>query len=368
MKRSDFNFFLPKERIAQYPTEKRDESKLMLLERSDGRVSHHVVRDMPDIIESVLGRSLLVFNNSKVRKARIFGLNKDTGRAQEFLLLGRDSAAGNVWSAITKKSALKRSAGGNAAPVFVFEDGLVAGLAFNEGGNNGDIGGNCTLTFSRAVNDEYLNKYGHIPLPPYIKRADTERDGERYQTVYSKETGSAAAPTAGLHWSRELLERLETRGIETAFVTLHVGAGTFLPVRANNIEEHRMHREFYCIDNETALKIEDAKREKVKVIVVGTTTARTLESACRQVSGGIKIQAGESSTDIFIYGAYKFKAADALFTNFHTPESTLLMLCSAFCAQGRDADDGRKMLLSTYKTALENDYRFFSYGDAMLIV
>jgi len=426
MKKSDFNFLLPKEYIAQYPAERRDESKLMLLERASGKVSHHIVRDMPDIIESMIGKSLLVFNNSRVRKARIFGVNMANGKRQEFLLLRQDPVNANKWSVVTKTSSLKRGGGalGDGAFIgeFVFEgdtdgapgnpEGVLigrlsvdkcdggggtsggggAGRAGGNVGEGGNDGGNCTLTFNRYINDVYLERHGHVPLPPYIKRADTKNDDERYQTVYSKWTGSAAAPTAGLHWSNELLDQLKQRKIETAFVTLHVGLGTFLPVRTDNIEEHKMHREYYRIDKENALKIENAKRENAKIIAVGTTSARTLESACSPVPGGIKINVGESSTGIFIYGSYRFKAVDVLFTNFHTPESTLLMLCSAFCAQGAGAgksaagsleeaakaakaadaeeaaNEGRKMLLAAYKTAMENNYRFFSYGDAMLIV
>jgi S-adenosylmethionine:tRNA ribosyltransferase-isomerase len=211
------------------------------------------------------------------------------------------------------------------------------------------------LEFDRPIDDEWLDRYGHIPLPPYIKRGDTEADADRYQTVYAASCGSAAAPTAGLHFTRELLDNLADAGIETAFVTLHVGLGTFLPVRSAHIEDHVMHNETYYIDTETAAKIERAKAEGRKVIAVGTTSVRTLESAWD--SG--RLTTGEGGTSIFIYPGCRFNVVDALFTNFHTPESTLLMLAAAFA--------GRELILESYAEAIREGYRFFSYGDAMLI-
>jgi S-adenosylmethionine:tRNA ribosyltransferase-isomerase len=219
----------------------------------------------------------------------------------------------------------------------------------------GAEGGVRLLEFDRPIDDDWLDRYGHIPLPPYIKRADTEADADRYQTVYAAACGSSAAPSAGLHFTRELLDTLSAAGIESAFVTLHVGLGTFLPVRSADIEDHVMHNETFCIDEETAAKIERAKAEGRKIIAVGTTSVRTLESAWD--SG--RLRTGEGGTSIFIYPGYRFKVVDALFTNFHTPESTLLMLVSAFA--------GRELILESYAEAVREGYRFFSYGDAMLI-
>jgi S-adenosylmethionine:tRNA ribosyltransferase-isomerase len=213
-----------------------------------------------------------------------------------------------------------------------------------------------TLAFDHVVDDDWLDQYGHIPLPPYIKRQDAPSDSERYQTVYACSSGSSAAPTAGLHFTKELLERLCAAGIESVFITLHVGLGTFLPVRSENIEDHIMHQELFSIDDKTALKIEAAKRQGRKIIAVGTTSARAIESAWD--NGTIK--RGEGATSIFIYPGYRFNAVDGLFTNFHTPESTLLMLVSAFA--------GRELILESYAEAVGMGYRFFSYGDAMLII
>jgi S-adenosylmethionine:tRNA ribosyltransferase-isomerase len=239
------------------------------------------------------------------------------------------------------------------------------------------------VTFDRPVDDPWLDKYGHIPLPPYIKRDDTAADSDRYQTVYAASTGSAgpgrsvAAPTAGLHFTRELLAELADRGFESAFITLHVGLGTFLPVRTENIEDHRMHEEVYAIDEKTAAHITNAKAGGRKIIAVGTTSMRTLESAWREHDSAYSsgpggrpkgyLPAGEGATSIFIYPGYRFKAADALFTNFHTPESTLLMLVSAFAEAKPGTFAGKEFILESYAEAVREGYRFFSYGDAMLI-
>jgi len=220
------------------------------------------------------------------------------------------------------------------------------------------------LKFDRPIDDDWLDRHGHIPLPPYIKREDAPSDADRYQTVYAAAAGSVAAPTAGLHFTKELLERLEASGVETAFVTLHVGLGTFLPVRSENIEEHKMHEESFYIDENTACKIEKAKAEGRKIIAVGTTSVRTLETAWD--SGRFKKR--EGGTSIFIHPGYNFKIVDALFTNFHTPESTLLMLVSAFADENSVGKSGRELILESYAEAVRENYRFFSYGDAMLIV
>jgi S-adenosylmethionine:tRNA ribosyltransferase-isomerase len=304
--------------------------------------------DLPEILES---GSLLVFNNSKVRKARVYGVSKSSGAQVEFLLLQKVDA--HTWRAAVQKSRRRRP-----GSRYVFPGGL-------EGEICGAAGEFRLLRFDAPVDDAWLDVHGHIPLPPYIKREDTAEDAARYQTVYAAVPGSAAAPTAGLHFTRELLSRLEDRGIETAFLTLHVGPGTFLPVRTENIEDHTMHEETYAITEETASRIEKARAKGRKVVAVGTTSLRTLETAWKD--GGLT--SGEGATSIFIYPGYTFKAADALFTNFHTPRSTLLMLVAAFAeAKTGGASTGRDFILESYASAIREGYRFFSYGDAMLIL
>ncbi|MDR2796542.1 MAG: tRNA preQ1(34) S-adenosylmethionine ribosyltransferase-isomerase QueA [Spirochaetaceae bacterium] len=347
MKTSDFYFELPNERVAQYPAA-RGESRLLVLERATGRRSHHMVKDLPGLLES---GSLMVFNDSRVRKARIFGTDR-RGRAVEFLLLHR-AGTESSWEVITKK------AGRRTGERFRFAGG--------EAETEAELqreGPRLLLCFDRPVDDAWLDIHGRVPLPPYIKRADEASDSARYQTVYARAHGSAAAPTAGLHFTDGILSALHGRGVGTAFVTLHVGLGTFLPVRGENVEDHRMHKEYFCIESGTAAAVEAAKRDGRKVVAVGTTTLRALESAWR----GGAFQTGEQSTDIFIYGTYRFKTADALFTNFHTPCSTLLMLVCAFAGTAGGAAAGRKMIMETYREAIQKEYNFFSYGDAMLIL
>jgi S-adenosylmethionine:tRNA ribosyltransferase-isomerase len=372
MKTSDFFFELPEELIAQYPPEKRGQSRLMLLNRRTGKRSHRMVEELPEILCGPEFRSkdgslpLLVFNNSKVRKARLVGVSRDTGAKAEFLLIGTgDRGLGtgflnpeprtpNPEPHSTWKTLVKRAKRRKIGSVYVFFDYKGAEIARAEIiGGEGDFK---HLAFDRPIDDDWLDLYGHIPLPPYIKRQDAPSDSERYQTVYASACGSSAAPTAGLHFTNELLERIGAVGIESVFITLHVGLGTFLPVRSGNIEDHVMHRELFSIDDQSALKIESAKAQGRKIVAVGTTSARTLESAW---DGGT-IKRGETATSIFIYPGYKFNVVDALFTNFHTPESTLLMLVSAFA--------GRESILESYAEAVAQRYRFFSYGDAMLIV
>jgi len=364
MKTSDFFFELPDGLIAQYPPEKRGQSRLMMLNRQTGKRSHHMVEDLPEILCGPEFRSkdgekpLLVFNNSKVRKVRLIGVSQETGAKVEFLLIesrkqgvmsNEQGAMSNEWKVLTKRA--KRRKPGS---VYVFFDGNNAEIARAEiTGGEGEFK---YLSFDRPVDDDWLDRYGHIPLPPYIKRQDAPFDSERYQTVYASARGSSAAPTAGLHFTNELLERINVAGIESVFITLHVGLGTFLPVRSENIEDHVMHKEIFNIDEQAASKIESAKAQGRKVIAVGTTSMRTMESAW----DAEKIKRGEGATSIYIYPGYKFNIADALFTNFHTPESTLLMLVSAFA--------GRELILESYAEAVAQSYRFFSYGDAMLII
>ncbi|GHV02017.1 S-adenosylmethionine:tRNA ribosyltransferase-isomerase [Spirochaetia bacterium] len=366
MRTKDFSFELPEHLIAQHPPAVRGQSRLMVLDRAARSREHRMVADLPEILKSnfqapqsiLPAPPLLVFNNSRVRKARLLGTAAATGAQVEFLLVNKakegGAEPGTIWRAMVRRA--KRRRPGSR---YMFADGV-------EGEITGLDGEFRIVRFNRPVNDEWLDKNGHIPLPPYIKRSDTAADSERYQTVYADITGSSAAPTAGLHFTRELLDRLAAVGIESAFVTLHVGLGTFLPVRAENIEDHKMHEEVYSIDDETASRIENAKAAGRKIIAVGTTGVRTLESAWNEASG--KLRRGEGSTSIFIYPGYSFKAVDALFTNFHTPESTLLMLAAAFASSSAGALDGREFILESYAEAVREGYRFFSYGDAMLIL
>lgn len=341
----EFDFNLPEELIAQHPSGIRGQDKLMLLNRKTGETEHHNMSDLPDLI---LPGTLMIFNNSKVRRARCYGIKETTGREQEFMFLNQLDSTGNTWNTMVK-GAKKQKPGMR----YTFPDGTTGTIIEREENTGTEFR---ALRFESPVTEEWFEKNGHIPLPPYIKREDTEEDSERYQNIYAKETGSAACPTAGLHFTEEMLSRLSEKGIERDFVTLHVGLGTFLPVREEKIEDHKMHEEAFTVSATTAEKINQAKKEGRPVLAVGTTSVRTLESACDE--NGI-VKAGTSSTHIFMYPGYRFKVIDQMFTNFHTPESTLIMLVSAFA--------GREHILNAYRNAVENRYRFFSYGDAMFI-
>lgn len=341
----EFDFNLPEELIAQHPSGIRGQDKLMLLNRKTGETEHHNMSDLPDLI---LPGTLMIFNNSKVRRARCYGIKETTGREQEFMFLNQLDSTGNTWNTMVK-GAKKQKPGMR----YTFPDGTTGTIIEREENTGTEFR---ALRFESPVTEEWFEKNGHIPLPPYIKREDTEEDSERYQNIYAKETGSAACPTAGLHFTEEMLSRLSEKGIERDFVTLHVGLGTFLPVREEKIEDHKMHEEVFTVSEATAEKINQAKKEGRPILAVGTTSVRTLESACDE--NGI-VKAGTSSTHIFMYPGYRFKVIDQMFTNFHTPESTLIMLVSAFA--------GREHILNAYRTAVENRYRFFSYGDAMFI-
>lgn len=341
----EFDFNLPEELIAQHPSGIRGQDKLMLLNRKTGETEHHNMSDLPDLI---LPGTLMIFNNSKVRRARCYGIKETTGREQEFMFLNQLDSTGNTWNTMVK-GAKKQKPGMR----YTFPDGTTGTIIERQENTGTEFR---ALRFESPVTEEWFEKNGHIPLPPYIKREDTEEDSERYQNIYAKETGSAACPTAGLHFTEEMLSRLSEKGIERDFVTLHVGLGTFLPVREEKIEDHKMHEEAFTVSEATAEKINQAKKEGRPVLAVGTTSVRTLESACDE--NGI-VKAGTSSTHIFMYPGYKFKVIDQMFTNFHTPESTLIMLVSAFA--------GREHILNAYRNAVENRYRFFSYGDAMFI-
>jgi S-adenosylmethionine:tRNA ribosyltransferase-isomerase len=362
MKTDDFSFDLPERLIAQYPPEKRGGGRLMVLDRGNHSLRHAMVEDLPDILDpAVIGsESLLVFNNSKVRKVRLIGVSEETGAAVEFLLVKKIDDY--TWKAMVKRAKRRRPGsrylfdGENSAEIVPVSD-----AAGNSPAGNFPAEFRM-LRFEKPADDTWLEKWGHMPLPPYIKRQDTPLDGERYQTVYARFPGSAAAPTAGLHFTAEILRRLADKGIESAFVTLHVGLGTFLPVRAENIEDHGMHEESYSIDEENAAKIEKAKAAGRRIIAVGTTSVRTLETAWRvPAEGGLGgLCRGEGASSIFIYPGYRFNVVDSLFTNFHTPRSTLLMLVAAFA--------GRDVIQQSYAEAIRKGYHFFSYGDAMLIL
>jgi len=359
MKISDFDFNLPDNLIAQFPPEERGQSRLLTLDRKSGKRRHETLTRLCEILcerkfLSPSGeRPLLVFNNTKVRKSRLIGKSLDSGKEHEFLLIEKviNEEAGvksEEWKTLVQKAKKRKIGSRYIFYDFKGDEKARAEITRAEGEFR-------FLKFDNNIDDDWFTQYGHIPLPPYIKRKDTPIDHERYQTVYADKTGSAAAPTAGLHFTHEILEEIKEKGIECVFVTLHVGLGTFLPVRSEIIEEHVMHNEKYFISEQTANKIENAKKTGRKIVAVGTTSLRTLESAWN----GNYLKTGESDTSIFIYPPFNFKVVDALFTNFHTPKSTLLMLVSAFA--------GRELIFETYAEAVKEKYRFFSYGDAMLI-
>ncbi len=341
LKTSDFYYELPPELIAQDPLEDRSASRLMVLDRETGKVSHHVFREITSFLEP---GDCLVLNDTKVIPARLMGVREETGGAVEVLLLKRRER--DVWETLVKPG--KKARPGTR---LVFGDGRLVGEVTDvvEEGNR-------LIRFSyEGIWEEVLDSLGEMPLPPYITHK--LQDKNRYQTVYAKYEGSAAAPTAGLHFTQQLLEELKEKGIETAYVTLHVGLGTFRPVKAENLRDHHMHAEYYQISRKAAEKINQAKENGHRVICVGTTSCRTLESACNE-NGRLEECCGD--TDIFIYPGYRFRALDGLITNFHLPESTLVMLVSALA--------GRERVLAAYDEAVRERYRFFSFGDAMLVL
>ncbi len=341
MKTSDFYYELPKELIAQTPVEPRDSSRLLVLDRRDGSVEH---RHFYDIIDYLREGDLIVANDSRVLPARIFGVKDGTGARVEFLLLKQIS--GNRWETLCKPGKKAREGAS-----FTFGDGLLrAEVAEVREDGNRVVDFDCDESFFAT-----LDKIGQMPLPPYIT-AELQ-DKERYQTVYSHELGSAAAPTAGLHFTEELMDRIRQKGVKIAYVTLHVGLGTFRPVKVDDVTRHKMHSEHYEIPAETARLINETKQNGGRVIAVGTTSCRTLESVATQYGA---VKPCEGYTDIFIYPGYPFKVLDGLVTNFHLPESTLIMLVSAFA--------GYDNVMNAYKIAVEERYRFFSFGDAMIII
>jgi S-adenosylmethionine:tRNA ribosyltransferase-isomerase len=338
--KQDFYFDLPPELIAQDPLEDRSSSRLLVLDKETGEVEHKHFRDIVDYLNP---GDCLVLNNTKVIPARLMGTKMETGATIEVLLLKRRE--NDVWETLVKPGKKAK-----VGAVISFGDGLLTGTVIDVVDE-----GNRLIQFSyEGIFEEVLDKLGEMPLPPYITHK--LQDKNRYQTVYAKYDGSAAAPTAGLHFTKELLSEVENKGVKIAYVTLHVGLGTFRPVKEENVLNHHMHSEFYQVTKETADIINDTKAKGGRVICVGTTSCRTIESAADENG---KVIAGSGNTEIFIYPGYKFKVLDNLITNFHLPESTLIMLVSAIA--------GREKVLNAYKIAVEQKYRFFSFGDAMFI-
>lgn len=336
----DYYFDLPQEQIAQDPLEDRSSSRLLVLDKETGAREHHIFKDIKSYLKP---GDCLVLNNTKVIPARLIGEKEGTGAKVEILLLKRKE--NDIWETLVKPGKKARP-----GAKIIFGGGLLSCeiLSIEEEGNR-------LIQFSYdGIFEEILDQLGQMPLPPYITHQ--LQDKNRYQTVYAKYEGSAAAPTAGLHFTKELLKEIEEMGVRLAYVTLHVGLGTFRPVKVDNVEEHHMHSEFYQVDAQAAEKINQTKKEGGRIICVGTTSCRTIESAAEE-DGTLKPCSGE--TDIFIYPGYKFKVLDCLITNFHLPESTLLMLVSALA--------GREHVLEAYKEAVDMGYRFFSFGDAMFI-
>jgi S-adenosylmethionine:tRNA ribosyltransferase-isomerase len=351
MKRTDFSFELPPELIAQHPSDSREKARLLAIRRHSGITGHHTVSELPRLLSELFPDGVvMVFNDSRVRKARLYATTSAGDREIEFLLVkdlsfASGETSGRVWQAMSNRTRRLKPgtallfAGKTSAEVRSVENGLV------------------TVEFAAPLTEAYFSQHGHVPLPPYIDRDDAPDDEERYQTVYANEPGSVAAPTAGLHFTKELLAELREAGVQMEWVRLHVGMGTFLPVRVEQLEDHTMHEEECELTSDVAGRVMEARALGKTILAVGTTTVRTLESAWdRQTETLVPFR---GATDLFITPGYEFGAVDAMFTNFHTPESTLLMLVSAFA--------GHQTMLSAYREAVENRYRFFSYGDATLL-
>lgn len=342
MKVDLFDFHLPEEYIAQTPLKNREESRLMFLDKKSGETKDEVFKN---VVSYLKPGDCLVLNNTKVLPARLFGTKQDTGAKVEMLLLKQNED--DVWEVLVKPA--KRVRKGTTV---VFGDGALKATCVDEL----EHGGRVVKFQYTGVFYEVLEQLGSMPLPPYIKEQLEEKD--RYQTVYAKERGSAAAPTAGLHFTERLLEEIRSMGVHIAFITLHVGLGTFRPVSVDTIDEHDMHAEYYQMSEETAHLLNEVKQNGGRIITVGTTSTRTLETIASKYHGNFKAESGW--TDIFIFPGYTFKAIDGMITNFHLPKSTLMMLISALA--------GREHVLEAYKQAVEKEYRFFSFGDAMLII
>lgn len=340
MNTSDFYYDLPEELIAQTPAEPRDSSRLLIYHRQDETVEHKIFRDIIDYLNP---GDALVVNDTRVIPARLYGKKQGTGREVEFLLLNRLSK--DTWEAIMRPG--KKLRIGDRVD---FAEDLQAEILEKK-----EDGVTRVKFYFEGLFEPLLERYGNMPLPPYITKRLEDR--QRYQTVYAKENGSAAAPTAGLHFTPELMEKIRQKGIDIIPVLLHVGLGTFRPVKVDNVENHKMHSEYYSVSADSARRINETRKRGGRIIAVGTTSVRTLESVADE-EGCIKEQSG--NTEIFIYPGYRFKCVDALITNFHLPESTLLMLISAFM--------GKEQALGLYRLAVQERYRFFSFGDAMLII
>ena len=340
MKTNDFYFDLPEDLIAQVPLKNRDESRLMTLDKNTGEVKHKTFRD---ILECLNDNDILVLNNTRVIPARLFGFKAETNAEIEILLLSRKDI--NTWEALTKPA--KRLKLGTR---IIFGDGLLIGVVkeLQEEGIR-------TIEFEyEGIFEDVLDRLGNMPLPPYIH--EKLEDKERYQTVYSKVTGSSAAPTAGLHFTPEILMELKNKGVQIEYVTLHVGLGTFRPVKAESILDHTMHKEYFEIAEDVKNRLNEAKKNGKRIVCVGTTSVRTLESSANIINN---LDRDSGWTDIFIYPSYEFKFVDAMITNFHLPESTLIMMISAFA--------GKNYIMDAYEEAIKEKYRFFSFGDAMYI-
>ncbi|MBI0576478.1 tRNA preQ1(34) S-adenosylmethionine ribosyltransferase-isomerase QueA [Neobacillus cucumis] len=342
MKVDLFDFHLPEELIAQVPLQNRTDSRLMVLNKETGEINHEIFKNITEYLRE---GDCLVLNDTKVLPARLFGIKKDTGAKIEVLLLKQ--LEGNKWETLVKPA--KRVKEGTELD---FGDGLLTAVCTETSEHGGRV-----LDFKyEGIFYEVLDQLGEMPLPPYIKEQLEDRD--RYQTVYAREPGSAAAPTAGLHFTEKLLEEIRNKGVHITFITLHVGLGTFRPVSVDDILEHDMHSEYYMVTEGTAKVLNEVRKNGGRIITVGTTSTRTLETIASQNDG--KFVAGSGWTSIFIYPGYEYKAIDGLITNFHLPKSTLIMLVSALA--------GRENILHAYNTAVEERYRFFSFGDAMLII
>ncbi|SJZ72140.1 tRNA preQ1(34) S-adenosylmethionine ribosyltransferase-isomerase QueA [Selenihalanaerobacter shriftii] len=341
MKVSEFDYNLPEELIAQEPADPRDESRLMVLNRENGNTEEKIFKEIVELIEP---GDTIILNDTKVIPARLYGVKEETGGKVEFLLLNEVEL--DTWEVLVRPG---RKVKIGTRVVFGDSD-LVAEVK-----DRTDFGGRVVTFEYDGVFAEILDKLGEMPLPPYITKELENR--EQYQTVYAKKRGAAAAPTAGLHFTEEVLDALKEKGVNIAYITLHVGLGTFRPVRAETIKDHDMHAEYYEVSDKTAEIINQTKDQDQRVIAVGTTVTRTLETVSNAKG---YVQSDKGWTDIFIYPGYEFKVVDALLTNFHLPESTLVMLVSAFC--------GRENTLAAYRKAVEEEYRFYSFGDAMLII
>lgn len=350
MKISEFTFELPPELIAQTPAERRGDDRLLVIDRRTGAYTDSKMADFPSYVEP---GSIVVVNDTRVRKARVYGVSQ-TGGKVEFLFTG--AVGPDRWQAMVSKS--KKQRPGKSYSFFAQDGSLFCNGCIDSNVDDSDSGSSLkVIKFDRLVDESFFASCGHVPLPPYIKREDDFNDEKRYQTIFANECGSMASPTAGLHFTPETVAQLEAKGCEILHITLHVGMGTFLPVRTENLEDHVMHTESYHVSQEVASKINEAKAAGRRIVAVGTTSVRTLESAVNRDTG--LLEAKTASTNLFITPGFKFMVVDQMLTNFHTPESTLLVLVSAFA--------GKDHILAAYRHAVEERYRFFSYGDATFL-